>query len=639
MKVGCTRFVFIPGSGACALLPPVSRSQLLRTSNPATVAGTVFVGRDATSAPAVRHARCSFEINHGYNQGALGAGSPLDGPRITSHQECCDACERHPQCVKFVFEKYGGSCQLFESFAEQYKVPGLIAGMILSRAALGSTFDAIEAGGMLMPPSHPPLHLSPFPPALVTIGSPPPAPPSDDEEGSAAMVVLKFGSILVFIIISLGVLLCGYCFYFGEIQGALYEVSGGRMGKPKFSLLPKSLQEVTQAEHQEGLPKKKKGKKAKQALLVDKGPVEGQASVTCVTSQMTQKKEVDVADCATFDELLTTTREEFGHMLGDTRPKELALLCWVGHPETSSGAWMTVGAASDTQAVIQSGALKLVLKSAVSEAETAIAYPKSLAVPKPALPGETVVETANKHGKDRAAGNGGQRRVSKADVPPQASIQAEQAGMGYDPKLMEAFAEFMKSQGAPAEPQGAEEALEESHSEEESVPTTGRPARGCSDEQHWSDDDQVDRLSATMDSHEGVRISRRVRRPVVPDDDDGGDPLCPTGFSSQAARASAEQELPSRATRAPAPQVGAAAADDDDMGEHGLRETQAQREALVGKRVRVCHLQSKMELNGRVGTVASIDKAKDRFRVRLDSDTIDGFATILAFKYQNLQAI
>ena len=79
--------------------------------------------------------------------------------------------------------------------------------------------------------------------------------------------------------------------------------------------------------------------------------------------------------------------------------------------------------------------------------------------------------------------------------------------------------------------------------------------------------------------------------------------------------------------------------DDIDMHMDSLEQQHKLVDHLMGKRVRVCNLHSKAELNGRTGLVASYDKQKERFRVRLDSDTIDGLATIMAFKAINLMPI
>ena len=59
---------------------------------------------------------------------------------------------------------------------------------------------------------------------------------------------------------------------------------------------------------------------------------------------------------------------------------------------------------------------------------------------------------------------------------------------------------------------------------------------------------------------------------------------------------------------------------------------------LIGKRVMVHSLLGKAELNGRTGTAASFDKAKGRYRVRLEP-SMDGEAQVLGFKPENLRAV
>ena len=57
---------------------------------------------------------------------------------------------------------------------------------------------------------------------------------------------------------------------------------------------------------------------------------------------------------------------------------------------------------------------------------------------------------------------------------------------------------------------------------------------------------------------------------------------------------------------------------------------------LLGKRVEVCGLVGKAELNGRLGTASTFDAAKGRYRVRLEA-RLDDEAQVLAFKVDNLR--
>jgi hypothetical protein len=104
MRRSCRNFVFMPDSSICALLPVVPTEQIVRTSNPGTVAGTVFVSHVQTQEKVVEHAKCSYEVGRAYSQGSFGqALSPVDGSqRITSQQARARLLHwlRHPiKCV------------------------------------------------------------------------------------------------------------------------------------------------------------------------------------------------------------------------------------------------------------------------------------------------------------------------------------------------------------------------------------------------------------------------------------------------------------------------------------------------------------------------------------------------------------
>jgi len=517
-----------------------------------------------------------------------------------------------------------------------------------------SGFDQFDGGDFSAPPSHPPLLASPNPPSFASSSSVPPPAPPDENEGGAAKAILKVGSVLVILIICLGFLLFAYCFYFGEIQGALHSWSGGRFGKPKFSLLPKSLQEVSAAEREE-LPRKKRGGK-KRLHLTNNGIADAElTSVTCVTPQMTQKKDIDMAGCTTLDELLLTIREVFAHLLGDVAKKELTLLCWVNdNSARSTGAWKTVGAASDIDAVCRSAtAFKLLAKGTVAEAAKAIAFPKALAGAKvdasalqqEASPLPSACEQT--HGSTREPSRKCKNSQRAAPPPPagsrargdassqsmrsnKAADDSERASMGYDPKMMDAFAEFMRTQGAAAEK--LQPPISDEEEDTEDSDQGPRPNSACAiDGQHWSDGEDADRLSAVMDDHANVRVApqRHVRRQAFVEEDRlDGEPLMPMDVAGP--------PPPVLMESVPASDPAAGA---DDMDDYSLARAEKHRATLVGKRVRICNLQSKMDLNGRVGAVAAYDKGKDRFRVRIDAQSIDGFATVLAFRAINLTVI
>ena len=62
---------------------------------------------------------------------------------MVAGQACCDACDRKKGCAKFAYDKAGSGCTLFMAYAELYKVPGLIAGLLVQH----STDVAMKRGG------------------------------------------------------------------------------------------------------------------------------------------------------------------------------------------------------------------------------------------------------------------------------------------------------------------------------------------------------------------------------------------------------------------------------------------------------------------------------------------------------------
>ena len=620
LKSGCSRFVYIPGSGVCALLPHVPKIEILRTSNPATVAGALFLARAELSAPERPHAHCTFEVGYGYAKGALGAGRPLDEPQITSQQACCDACDRNPECVKFVFEKYGGGCQLFEAFSERIKTPGLIAGQITARLAIGYTPSMSEDGIAPSPP--PPFESSPAPPTLGFSLLPPPLPPSD--EGGAAEAVLAYGSIVVGGFMVMAVLLCTYCFYFGEIQGLLHQWTRGRYGKAKFSLLPKSLQELELAANaepdtteQQGKKKKKKSRGKEVGLLGHKGPPEGHASVACETENVTQKKNVEVADCASYDELLDRVWEEFGHVLKAMRPKDMALMCWVpsAPPDANEGEWMLLTKASDMTQATTGHALKLAHKQLISDFETRpvafvsqIPNKKRSKTPARTAAAEDVADAGQQAAAPSAAAEPPRRAVE--DVP-----TAPSTGLLSMP-IQDVAERHLRDKDE-----------EDSDDQEDAQPMSGRRAHAI---EEWSDDGAESGPSrSTADATDAVFLQsmkacaaqRQSSRTSALDldvtamaaeieqssADRGVEPLCPT--------------LMALATTA-----------GDDGTAQGPR---------VGERVRMCNLVSMADLNGRTGVVVSFDSAKSRYRVRLDGGPGDDVERprVMAFKASNLEGL
>ena len=619
MRMACTRFVYIPGSGVCALVPHVPKLEIMRVSNPATVAGTVFLARAEREGPTRHHASCVYEVGYGYAKGALGAGRPLDEPQITSQQACCDACERNPECVKFVFEKYGGGCQLFESFSEKYKTPGLIAGKIPARLALGYSSLALDPSATAPPPA-PPMEDSPAPPTLgfSTIAPPPFLPP---DVGGAAEQVLAYASLAMGAFMVVAILLCTYCFYFGEIQGLLHKWSRGRYGKAQFSLLPKSLQDLelasSQPEAAATSSKKKKKKKDKELqLLSHRGPPAGHAAVSCETENMTQKKNVDIAGCASLDELQQRIWEEFGAVLKTVRQKDTALFCWVPTMpgDESEGDWRLLTKASDIAQVIACTALKLSEKKLIDDLEAhSIAFAPE--------------KKKKASGRVAQSKNAAEREEEPADAPSEPDDAAP-------PKALQ----LSKGKGVQAADEHDGESSEASEQEVPDANEVARRRRGRrgrnvrSQPMGWVDEElDVAPASATdgMDAHslqtmKTWHANRSARRPSALDID--AEAMAAEMAPSN--RAGDDEPLIPGLLKGPA---------DDGQGScasRGLGQQQQQQQ-MAGRRVRMQGLKSMSELNGRLGTVVDFDRGKERFRVRLD-DANGAGKRVLAFKAANL---
>ena len=672
MKNGCTRFVFMPGSGVCALLPQVHKSELLRISNPATVAGTVFVAHgDKEGKTSHKHTNCMFEVGYGYSQGALGAGRPLDEPQITSQQACCDACERNPDCAKFVFEKFGGSCQLYESFAERYHTPGLIAGSIPARLAVGyqavanmlaasngnsgDKYGGGDGDDMRRIAPHPPFVLPPYPPSFAhAIASPPPSPPNG--EGGAAQTVLALGSIAVSVLLGFTLLFFIYCFYFGEIQGLLHRWTRGRMGKPQFSLLPKALQDLElepDAELSETSKRHRGKREAKMIKGPNKGlPSPGHVSVTCVTEHVTQKKVIKMDQCADMAEARALLWEAFGHVLKGTSDSKVIILCSV--PTTDMGEsegckWMMLTAASDLQQAMACPTWKM--------AEKAIAAPQGETFPLAFAGAKDEAKAARKNQQQQQ-----QNDKKKRDEAKERIIAELVAGIDV---------------GHTGEPQEPQEPQEQNEQQEQQEQQEQRASMGSVVRPLWRQRQQynihLDNEGSTVgsdgddDGFSAINVgsartaSTRQRTTQgsagwsddLPNDlqaqtaTEGQDPTDLVGLRMMAAE---------RDRRAAQRTAAAAEADREHLRDlykyHGFNSKSNPDEGdaldpelgsllllMVGKRVEVHGLKTTAHLNGRVGTVTKLDEAKGRFRVRLEPVADGEPPQTMAFRPDNLKML
>lgn len=392
MKAGCQDFVFEPASGTCVLLPHVAdSSKVIESHNEYTVAGSLQI--TVVKSDVQEHGECEFQPSSGYSGGQLGEAQPLPGDEpIASKQDCCDACERDPQCAKFTYETYGKTCMLFAGYAENYRTDGLLSGVVSGRSAvsaLQSSIDVSDAPGgdggkgngdngadlfawMMNPP--PPV------PPMLTFGvqSPPPSPPPGELE--ATKIIVADASMFFVSVMGLGFCICAYCFFREDLISVAHRASGGKVGGKKGSKRQHAAYGVAPTEDDAEAPggparKGKKGKKGKRGQRTE----EGYAHVRLETRALTQKKEVRVAEVEDLASLYTTLWSEFPSALKDTRPDQMVLLSEGAEYEVDAGGhlvWQRVTTQSDILQVLVRGSLKLTERADdFSEDDFAVAFP------------------------------------------------------------------------------------------------------------------------------------------------------------------------------------------------------------------------------------------------------------------------
>ena len=376
-----------------------------------------------------------------------------------------------------------------------------------------------------------------------------------------------------------------YCFYFGEIQGLLHRWTRGRMGKPQFSLLPKSLQEVESAVVDGSQRKSKRDRRLLQEketplLKGPKGaPPPGHVSVTCVTEHVTQKKSLEVADCETFTDARGVLWDAFGHLLNGVRDRDIVVLCCVStRGEPSTGDWMVLTEKSDIVQALACPIWKIAEKKCVIvddvPFEVAFAPKKRKDEDQPMA---AVVDGLNAHDPP-------QSRDAGAEPDDAVAIHDEVSTSGQ--------AEEQAKDGEPESDEPAEPLVP--------VSSWGPAVVG------WCDDPPVAEQAEDPADLIGLRVMNAGLEELA---------------ALRAARSAAESE--------PAPEVPLCP---------GLAALPAAGSALVGKHVQIHGLLSKADLNGRVGTATAFDKAKGRIRVRLDPlPNSEAPATLMAFRPENVR--
>lgn len=269
-------------------------------------------------------------------------------------QACCDACDRTPDCVKFVYEKFGGGCTLYQAFAERYNTPAMIAGLLLRhspiRLAQMDEDDLIHAANVTKVPT------PPTPPMLwFEEGSnlPPPLPPPGDDANKQG--VLEYASIFITVVMVGTFSTFAYCFFYSDLLHLLFIVTSGVLGKQRSKVMPKALQMIYDADAAAAAPKESKPKKFKALLSTKHADGPGQIKVTIEAETMTQGKVVDASVCANFDELKKSIWDECGHLLKGASFKDAVILC----RPPSQRAWMKLSGSSDVEQAISRAVFKL----------------------------------------------------------------------------------------------------------------------------------------------------------------------------------------------------------------------------------------------------------------------------------------
>lgn len=629
MHAGCTDFVYEPGSKTCVLMPAVPSYMLKRSPNNSTIAGSVTISRIDQS-----HAACHFHVGSGYAGGAIGIGRPIPGRPMKSKQDCCDSCDRDERCAKFVFEHYGGSCQLYGPESEHYFTFNLLSGTVDGRATpvvdprTETQLSADEGEGS---PADNEYGEDPYddesaaPPLFFSFDNyPPPSPPGS--EGDVAQTVLADFSLFMGFLIFIGFIVC-FCLFFGQdLQNLAFAWTGGRIGKSPKSLLPtRDAGGAALAGTLGGSTRAKKGTLPP-----------GWAKVTVQTMTLNQKKDLEVAGCQLLAELNELIWDEFGHLLNGMRVKDCVLLVWASDESGSSATerWMLVTESSEMAKVIECGAIKLRSKKDIDVKGLAIAFAPSLTHKGKGKKKKKEQRLALKHAKngqkDEAADDGERDEDEEDDRDGAgASDDAEEADGGAAARHNDRSGRFRKRGGferlAPNDSDGNSDGDDDGPLCREMIPSTKSSNGG--DRTRGNDGSRGEKGSRKgCKKRSGRRVAELER---AEDDDEENDEEDNESSPSPARKTDSGRRNGARSRTA------ASDADDDD---ELLSAQKPAANSLVGKRVEVCGLVSKADLNGRRGTASTFDAAKGRYRVRLEA-RLDDEEKVLAFKAENLRLL
>ena len=239
LETGCANFVFEPTSGQCVLLPLTPLNELEKDDNSQVISGTASVGLVAAGASTFNSDSCSFIPNSGYSSGSMGVAPRLPGGEMQTREECCQVCGVTQGCARFTFSPGNKACVMYAAYAEMVmmndltsgSIPSKLAGATIPGAALataeGAQAEAHESMGAFEPPA-PSL---PIFAKLENLSPPPPPDMLTHGDSSALQDVISDISVVVFTIISLGFLMCVYCFFAPQILSSLHSASNGKLGK------------------------------------------------------------------------------------------------------------------------------------------------------------------------------------------------------------------------------------------------------------------------------------------------------------------------------------------------------------------------------------------------------------------------
>ena len=387
LETGCANFVYEPSSGVCVLLPLTPLNELEKDDNEVVISGTASVGAVALGAAAYNVESCAFIPDSGYSSGSLGLAPRLPGGEMQTREECCQVCGVTPGCTRFTFSAGNKVCMMYAASAELVMMNGdqqLTSGSIPSRLAgafVPGTKDAAQQNteGLLnLPPA-------PAMPEFAKLQELPPPPPPDlliHGDSTTLQDFISDVSIVIFTLIFLGVVMCVYCFFAPQILTALFNATGGRMGKvhvrslrhrhhklPTDDRFDDAASSVSTAimPTDEYASRKKKNRREKKALIHNKKP----RSVRLVvqTTSVTQSKDTEVAYCESLDELRTAFYAAFDVLLKDVRPAQTQLFCLAPQPQPAGAesppaeqeplAWLLVSSSSDFSRVMECPAFRL----------------------------------------------------------------------------------------------------------------------------------------------------------------------------------------------------------------------------------------------------------------------------------------